>query len=87
MLDAVTKPEGEMATACDEVAQAGQRVVLTRDGQPWAAVVPVDDLAWLEALEDRRDAELLRRARAEWEASGRKAASLDEVVARLGIEA
>ncbi len=62
-------------------------MVLTRDGQPWVAVVPVDDLAWLEALEDRRDAELLRRARAEWEAFGRKAAILDEVVARLGIEA
>jgi prevent-host-death family protein len=86
MLDAMTKPESDLTAACEDAAASGHRTVITRDGEPWAAVVPVDDLAWLESLEDRIDAELLRRARAEWQASGSHTATLDEVVARLGIE-
>ena len=77
----------DVASACAEVAEAGGRIVITRDGQPWVAVVPLDDLAWLQMIEDRHDTALLRRARAEWERSSRDAATLDEVLARLGIEA
>lgn len=86
MLDTVTRPEGEIGAACEEAADARHRVIVTRDGEPWVAVVPLDDLAWLEAVEDRRDAAELRKARAEWEASGRKGSALDEVAARLGLE-
>ena len=39
-----------------------QRVVLTRRGKPFAAVVPIEHLALLEEMEDRADAEDYRAA-------------------------
>ena len=68
-------------------AEDKERVILTRAGKPVAALVPIEDLEWLEALEDRLDAEAFRVAKEEFERSGRKATPLDEVVRRLGIEA
>ena len=63
-----------------------ERVVLTRRGRPVAALVPIADLEFLEAIEDRLDAEEFRRAKAEFEASGEPAIPLEEVVRRLGIK-
>ena len=51
--------EPEIATACSKAAESKARVVLTRDGHPCFAVLPAGDLAWLESLEDRFDANLL----------------------------
>jgi prevent-host-death family protein len=39
------------------------RVVLTRRGKPVAALVPIEDLELLEAIEDRLNAEEFRRAK------------------------
>lgn len=63
------------------------RVVLTRRGKPVAALVPIEDLKFLEAIEDRLDAEEYRRAKEEFERSGEPAIPLDDVVRRLGIKA
>jgi prevent-host-death family protein len=64
-----------------------ERVVLTRRGKPVAALVPIEDLNFLEAIEDQLDAEEFQRAKEEFERSGEPAIPLEEVVRKLGIKA
>ena len=49
----------------NRVAYKGERIVLERHGKAVAALVSVDDLALLESLEDRLDAEAVLAARKE----------------------
>lgn len=42
------------------VTHAKVRVIVSRHRKPVAAIVPIEDLRRLEALEDARDAELVR---------------------------
>ena len=60
---AAKKPPS-LSSALDRVDR-GERVVLRRGKKPVAAVVPIKDLRLLEEIEDRRDAELARKALAE----------------------
>ena len=46
----------------NRVAYGGERIVLERHGKAVAVLVSVEDLSLLEALEDRTDLELARRA-------------------------
>jgi len=64
-----------------------ERVVLTRRGKPFVALVPIEDVAALEAMEDQRDALELRFRLEEWrrEASAQPAIPLEEVARRHGI--
>lgn len=55
------------ATIVNQVAFRGERVRLTRHGKAVAAVVPVEDVEFLEELEDEIDLELAREALAEME--------------------
>ena len=64
-----------------------ERVVVHRRGKAVAALIPLEDLALLEELEDQKDVEEYRAAKAEWEREGRKTTSLDDVVKELGIRA
>jgi len=66
-------------------AEAGQeRIILTRDGKPVAALVPLSDL---EAIEDAEDMRAAADALAEWEAAGRPAGvTLEEMAAKWGID-
>ncbi len=45
----------QFSETVNAVKYKGERVVLTRHNKPVAALVPMDDLKLLEALEDRRD--------------------------------
>jgi prevent-host-death family protein len=49
----------------NRVSYGGERVVLTRHGRRVAAVVPIEDLELLEALEDARDLDDVRAALAD----------------------
>ena len=40
-----------------KIARKGNRVVVTRGGKKFAALVPLDDLEFFEKLEDRMDIE------------------------------
>lgn len=75
--------------ALGTVEQHDARVVLTRDGEPVAALVPLADLRALEELEDAEDAWLSRVADeriAQWEAEGRPiGVSHEELLERYGI--
>ncbi len=71
----------------DRVVDKRERIILHRQGKNVAALVPVEDLALLEELEDQRDLEDFRAAKEEWEREGQQTTPLDEVVKELGIKA
>jgi len=45
------------------VSYGGERIIVKRRGKPVVALISVEELRRLEALEDARDAELLRLAK------------------------
>ncbi len=70
------------------VERGDGRVVLTRDGKPVAAVVPIADLRVLEEddAEDEHWSRVADEAVAQWEAQGRPAGvAHKELLARYGI--
>jgi len=64
-------------------AYGKERVVLTRRGKGVAAVVPIEDLNLLEAIEDRLDLEDIEKALADPE--NRRAIPWDKVKRDLGL--
>ena len=65
------------------VASAKERIVLTRAGEELVAVVPIEDLALVEALEDRADVEDAREALREAREEG--TTSLADLKAELAV--
>ncbi|MDE2006848.1 MAG: type II toxin-antitoxin system prevent-host-death family antitoxin [Rhodospirillales bacterium] len=75
-----------LRAAADRAARDKDRVVLTRDGKPVAALVPIEDLEALEAAEDAEDEAVAVERLAAWEAAGQpKGTPLKEIAAELGI--
>lgn len=75
------------AEALGRAESGKERVILTRNGKPVAALVSLADVAALEAIEDSGDAAIAAAALAEWEAAGRPlGATLDDLVKRHGID-
>ncbi len=64
------------------------RTVLTRAGRPVAALVPIEDVEALDALEDARDAAAVREGLAEYARDGANWPSYtaEELAARWGID-
>jgi prevent-host-death family protein len=58
------------ADVLNRVSFGQERILVTRHGKALAAVISVDDLEQLEALEEMVDRALLRRAREENEREG-----------------
>ena len=81
-----TAARDRFADILNRAAYGKERVVLTRRGRPLVAVVPIEDVERLEALEDERDAEEVRRRREAWERAGRPSVSIEDVAARHGVE-
>lgn len=73
-----------LAELCNRVPYSGERLLITGRGMPRAALVPVDDLKLLEALEDAIDLAAAHKALREAEKKGTK--PLDEVLQELGID-
>ena len=76
----VSKARQEFADLVNRVAYGGERVVVHRRGKDLVAVIPAADLAALEALEDRLDAEeslerLAKEKPIPWAKARRKAES------------
>lgn len=57
-----SKARENFSSILDDVAGHGDRVILHRHGKDIAAVIPVQDLELLQALEDRYDVEEARAA-------------------------
>ena len=79
----ISEAREDFATIINKVAFGGERVRLTRHGKPIAAVVPVEDVDFLEDLEDELDLELVREALADPE--NQTTIPLDEVKRQLGL--
>ena len=60
-----TKAREQFAELLNQVGFKGKRVVLHRHGKDFVAMIPTEDLALLEELEERLDLEAIRRALAE----------------------
>jgi prevent-host-death family protein len=61
----VSELRADMATAVNRVAFGKERIVVQRQGKRIAALVPIEDLEALEALEDQAWARLADEAMAE----------------------
>jgi prevent-host-death family protein len=71
----------------ERAAKHKERLVLTRRGKPVAAILPIEDLNFLEAIEDQLGAEEFQRAKEEFERSGEPAIPWAKVKAELGLRA
>jgi prevent-host-death family protein len=72
-----------LAEIINRAAYGHERVILTRRGKALAAVVPIEDVALLEELEDRLDLAEARDALDEARISG--TVSLQSLKAELGL--
>lgn len=80
----VAEAQRWLADLVERAAEAKERVVLTRKGAPRAALVPIEDLKALEALEDAHDVEGARQALAEWRADPSGTVPVEELAKRYG---
>jgi prevent-host-death family protein len=70
-----------MADVINRVTYGGERVILQRRSKGVAAMVSMEDLALLQALEDQSDVKAALRARKE-----RGSIRLEKIKARLGMK-
>ncbi|MBI4815518.1 MAG: type II toxin-antitoxin system prevent-host-death family antitoxin [Deltaproteobacteria bacterium] len=80
-----TEARKDFSKVLNKAGVRKERVILTRQGKDLVAMVPVEDLELLEALEDRLDNELADKAIAEMEAKGEKPVDLATVKRELGL--
>lgn len=59
---AASRVREHFSDTLNRVAYRKERIVLRRRGKDLAAVVPIEDLAFLEDVEDRLDLEAARKA-------------------------
>jgi prevent-host-death family protein len=81
----IAEIRNNLADALNRVAYQGERIVLERRGKGVAAIVPMDDLALLEAIEDREDVKAARKALAEMKRKGKKPIGWKKVKQELGL--
>ncbi len=68
----------------NRVAYGKDRIVLTRRSRPLAAMVPIEDMALLEQIEDREDLKAARAALREVKRKG--TIPLDEVLKEFNLK-
>jgi prevent-host-death family protein len=74
---------GQLSTVVSRAAFAKERIILTRHGKAVAAVVPIEDLEFLEQLEERIDIEDARTALADVKKKG--TVSWDKIKTEIGL--
>lgn len=79
----ISEARESFSNTVNRVAFGGERVVLTRHGRRVAAVVPIEDLELIEALEDARDLDEVRAALAD--PANRDHVAWEEVKAQLQL--
>lgn len=79
------KTHRTVTNSLTRVVTKRERVVVHQRGKAVAALIPLEDLALLEELEDQRDAEDFRVAKEEWEREGRKTVPWEKIKADLGL--
>jgi len=79
------KARQEFSETVNRVAYGRERIVLHRRGRDLAALIPVEDLALLEAVEDRLDVEEAERILAEAKVKGEKPLAWEKAKKKLGL--
>lgn len=74
---AASKARDDFADTLNRVAYGGERIVPRRRGKDVAALVPIEDLALIEKLEDAIDVREAKRVLAEMKRKGQKSAPYD----------
>ncbi len=70
----------------ERVCHGKERVIIRRHNRSVAALVPIEDLALLETLDEKRDAVEFRDARRAWVKGGRRSKPLAVVAMKRGIK-
>jgi prevent-host-death family protein len=83
-VDVSTARDG-LAETLNRVAYGKERVIIRRRGKALAAVVPLEDLRFLEAAEDRLDAADGHRALAAAKTKNEQSIPWEQVKAELGL--
>lgn len=71
-----------LADLINRVAYRKERVIVVRQGKPLVALVPVEDVEWMDAVEDK----WLREAADEVVREGGERTPLEQVKRELGLE-
>lgn len=74
---------GQLDAVIDRVVRDWERVVLTRRGEQLVAIIPAEELRWIEEFEDRREAEMA--AEAHEEAKGQPTIPWEKIKEELGL--
>ncbi|HLZ70197.1 MAG TPA: type II toxin-antitoxin system prevent-host-death family antitoxin [Dehalococcoidia bacterium] len=74
---------GQLDAVIDRVVRDWERVVLTRCGEQLVAIIPAEELRWIEEFEDRREAEMAAEAREE--AKGQPTIPWEQIKEELGL--
>jgi prevent-host-death family protein len=83
MTVSTVKAREQLSTVINRAAFGKERVILTRRGKEIVAVVPIEDLRFLEELENRIDLDAARAALAEVKKKG--TISWERIKADLGL--
>ena len=75
----------DFSETVNRVAYGRERIVLHRRGKDLVALIPVEDLALLEAVEDRLDVEEADRILAEVKAKREKPIPWEKAKKKLGL--
>ena len=81
----IMKVKETLPETLQRVAQNRERVIVRRRGKDVAAIVPIEDLAALEEMEDRMDTEDFLAAKKRWQRGGLKTVPWDKLKAELGL--
>jgi prevent-host-death family protein len=73
------------AEILNRAAVGKERILVTRRGKPLAVLVPVDDLEYLEQLEQANDLLAVKAAKEEMARTGEKGVPLEDVKKELGL--
>ncbi len=79
----ISEARETFSTTVNRVAFGGERVVLTRHGRRVAAVVPIEDLELIEAVEDAHDLDEVRASLAD--PTNRERIGWDDLKGQLGL--
>ncbi len=82
---AASKVREDFSDTLNRVAYGGERIVLRRRGRDLAAIVPMEDLALIEKIEDETDVREARRALARMKRGGKKPVPLERLKRDLGL--
>jgi hypothetical protein len=85
MSKATSKSVVRLVETLDRVVRDRERIVVRRRGKNVAALVPLTDLAVLEAMEDRLDAKDFRDAKKQWQRGGKKTVPWETLKVELGL--